>query len=123
MPLIWNELLGREKYKICQDPDIFNFSIDSMLLAYFTSITKGVKTICDLCSGNAPIPLYLTLRCDAKIVGVEVQSHSYDLAIQSINENNLGNRIEMINSNLIGINIGINDKSCSSTLSLPKSLF
>ena len=104
MAIVCNELLGRELLKIYQDTDYFNFSIDSMLLASFATIGYKTKRIFDLCSGNAPIPLYLTLRCDAKIVGVEVQSHSYDLAIQSINKNNLGNRIEMINSNLIGIN-------------------
>jgi tRNA1(Val) A37 N6-methylase TrmN6 len=104
MPLIWNELLGREKYKICQDPDIFNFSLDSMLLAYFTTINKGVKNICDLCSGNAPIPMYLTLRTDAKIIGVEVQEYTYKLGLMSIEHNKLEGQIELINDNLIGIN-------------------
>ena len=103
MPLVCNELLGRELIKIYQDTDSFNFSIDSMLLAYFVSITKRVNNICDLCSGNAPIPLYLTLRTDAKIIGVEVQKYSYDLAVMSINENKFDSQIEMINDNLIGI--------------------
>jgi tRNA1(Val) A37 N6-methylase TrmN6 len=104
MPIVCNELLGRELIKIYQDTDYFNFSLDSMLLASFASIGYKTKRICDLCSGNAPIPLYLTVRCDAKIVGVEVQKHSYDLAVKSILENNLNDRIEMINDNLIGIN-------------------
>jgi tRNA1(Val) A37 N6-methylase TrmN6 len=104
MAIVCNELLGRELIKIYQDTDYFNFSIDSMLLASFATIGYKTKNICDLCSGNAPIPLYLTLRCDAKIVGVEVQKHSYDLAVKSILENNLNDRIEMINDNLIGIN-------------------
>lgn len=104
MAIVCNELLGRELIKIYQDTDGFNFSIDSMLLADFASVTARVKNICDLCSGNAPIPLYLTLRSKAKIVGIEVQAHSYDLAIKSINLNNLDNQIEMVNANLIGIN-------------------
>ena len=104
MPLIWNELLGREKYQICQDPDVFNFSLDSMLLAYFVTINKGTKFICDLCSGNAPIPMYLTLRTDAKIVGVEVQEYTYKLGLMSIEHNKLEGQIELINDNLIGIN-------------------
>lgn len=104
MAIVCNELLGRKLIKIYQDTDGFNFSIDSMLLADFASITAKVKNICDLCSGNAPIPLYLTLRTKANIVGVEVQEHSYDLAVKSIKENNLDDQIEMINANLIGIN-------------------
>lgn len=104
MPIVCNELLGRPLLKIYQDTDAFNFSIDSMLLASFASITKRVNNICDLCTGNAPIPLYLSLRTKAKIKGVEVQKDSYDLAIKSVKENNLDNQIEIINDNLININ-------------------
>ncbi len=104
MPIVCNELLGRPLLKIYQDPDLFNFSIDSMLLASFATITKKVNNICDLCTGNAPIPLYLTLRTKANIKGIEVQEESYNLAIKSVNENNLSNQIEIINSNLIDIN-------------------
>ncbi len=103
MPLVCNELLGRPLLKIYQDTDAFNFSIDSMLLASFATITKKVNNICDLCTGNAPVPLYLTLRTKANIKCVEVQKDSYDLAIKSIEENHLENQIEAINDNLIGI--------------------
>lgn len=97
-----NDLMGYEGLKICQNPDMFSFSIDSMLLASFASIKKNTNKIIDLCSGNAPIPLYLTLRTDAKIYGVEIQQEAYDLAIKSIELNNI-NQIEMINDNLIDI--------------------
>ena len=103
MPLVCNELLGRPLLKIYQDPDSFNFSTDSMLLADFASIPARVKNICDLCTGNAPIPLYFSLRTKAKIIGVEVQEHSYDLAIKSVEENKLENQIEIINDNLINV--------------------
>ena len=107
MPIVCNELLGRELLKIYQDTDYFNFSIDSMLLASFATIGYKTKRICDLCSGNAPIPLYLSLRSNAEIIGVEIQKHSYDLAIKSIEENKLESRIHMINKNLIDINLEI----------------
>ena len=103
MPIVCNELLGRPLLKIYQDTDAFNFSIDSMLLASFASITKRVNNICDLCTGNAPVPLYLSLRTKAKITGVEVQKESYDLAIKSVTENNLNDQIEIINDNLINV--------------------
>ena len=64
MTIVCNELLGRELLKIYQDPDYFSFSIDSMLLASFATITATTKNICDLCTGNAPIPLYLSLRSE-----------------------------------------------------------
>ena len=103
MAIVCNELLGRPLLKIYQDTEAFNVSIDTMLLADFVTINKRVKNICDLCTGNAPVPLYLTLRTDAHIVGVEVQKESYDLGIKSIEENKLENRIDLYLGNLIDI--------------------
>lgn len=111
MPIVKNDLLGRPALEIFQDTDGFNFSIDTMLLADFVTIPVRTKQICDLCSGNAPIPLYLSLRTKAKIIGVELQEDSYNLAIQSIEVNHLENQIEMINDNLIGISSKIG-KNC-----------
>lgn len=103
MPIVCNELLGKELIKIYQDTDYFNFSIDSMILASFATINKKTANICDLCCGNAPIPLYLSLRTKANIIGVEIQGHSFDLANMSIKENKLDNQITMYCDNLINI--------------------
>ena len=111
MPIVKNDLLGHPALEIYQDTDGFNFSIDTMLLADFVTVTTRTKQICDLCSGNAPIPLYLTLRTKAHIVGVEVQKESYDLAIKSIEENQLSNQITMVLDNLIGVSSKIG-KNC-----------
>ena len=111
MPIVMNELLGRPALQIFQDTEAFNFSIDTMLLADFVTVTKRTKKICDLCSGNAPIPLYLTLRTDADIIGVEVQKESYDLAMKSIETNHLEKRITMILDNLIDISSKIGKNS------------
>ena len=94
MAIVCNELLGRPLLKIYHDTEAFNVSIDTMLLADFVTINKRVKKICDLCSGNAPIPLYLTLRTNAKSVGVEDQEKSYDLGKKSIKENKLEDKID-----------------------------
>lgn len=102
MALVCNELLGKELLKIYQDTDSFNFSIDSLLLASFATVTSSTKKICDLCTGNAPIPLYLTLRTKAKIVGVEVQASSYELAKMSVSVNNKDEQIELLNRDLKG---------------------
>lgn len=95
-----NDLMGYEGLKIIQDPEMFNFSIDSHLLANFATISAKCKNICDLCTGNAPIPLYLTLRTKANIIGVEIQERSYDLATKSVKLNNLENQIKIVNRNL-----------------------
>ena len=69
-----HDLLGYDGLKIYQDSDAFSFSIDSLLLASFIK-ANNAKNIIDLCTGNAPIPLFLTLKTDANIIGVEIQEY------------------------------------------------
>ncbi len=98
-----HELLGYKNIKIIQDDEMFSFSVDSMLLADFIKTSYKTKKIIDLCCGNAPIPLFLTLKTKALITGVEIQKEVYDLGIESININNFENQINLINDNLIDI--------------------
>ena len=91
---IKNRLLNLDMI-IYQDSDWFKFSLDSVLLANFVTINYRVKKIMDFATGNAPIPMLLSYRTSAQIYGVEYQKCVYELAIQSINENNLGNQIHL----------------------------
>lgn len=99
-----NNLLGYEGLKIVQDPDLFNFSIDSVLLGYFATINRKTNRILDLCSGNAPIPLYLTLRTKNHITGVEIQEKAFILGEKSVKINNKDNQISLLNNDLKDIN-------------------
>lgn len=98
-----NDLLGYDGLKIIQDPEMFSFSIDSMVLGYFATINKKTNKIIDLCTGNAPIPLYLSLRTKAPIVGVEIQKKVYELGVKSVKMNNKENQINLLNLDLKGI--------------------
>ncbi|MDY4996369.1 MAG: tRNA1(Val) (adenine(37)-N6)-methyltransferase [Bacilli bacterium] len=91
---IKNRLLNLDMI-IYQDSDWFKFSLDSVLLANFVTINYRVKKIMDFATGNAPIPMLLSYRTSAQIYGVEYQKCVYELAIQSINENNLENQIHL----------------------------
>lgn len=97
-----HELLGYERIKIIQNDEMFSFSLDSMLLANFVN-TKGAKNIIDLGTGNAPIPLFLTLKTDAKIIGVEIQEEVAKLAYDSVLLNHFEDQIKIINGNIIDI--------------------
>lgn len=94
---VLNDLLGYHDLKIFQNTDWFSFSLDSVLLPNFVTINKNVKNILDLGCGNAPIPLILSTKTDAHIVGVEIQKDSYDMALKSVKYNNLENQIELLN--------------------------
>lgn len=100
---VLNDLLGYEGLKIIQDPERFNFSLDSTLLAHFVKINKHSHRFIDLCAGNAPIPLMLTLRTDAVIDAVELQDDSADQAMRSVVINQLENQIKIHHRDLIGI--------------------
>lgn len=95
-----NDLVYFKNIKIVQNKDYFNFSLDSILLPNFVEITRKTKKILDMCTGNAPIPLILSTKTDAKIYGVELQKEVYNLAKETIKINNLDNQIELINDNI-----------------------
>ena len=97
---VLNDLLWDGELKIFQDTEKFKFSIDSILLANFVTLNKSVDKILDIGTGNAPIPLMLTKRIDAKIDAVEIQNESFDLAIESVKYNNLDNQINLIHGDI-----------------------
>ena len=97
---VLNDILGYKNRKIFQDTDFFSFSLDSIMLANFVTIRLKDKKIVDLGCGNGVIPLIMSLRCDKKIIGVELQSKLADMAKRSVDYNNLNDFIEIINCNM-----------------------
>lgn len=95
-----NYLLGYKNLNIVQNTQMFNFSLDSVLLPNFITINKNTKKILDIGCGNAPIPLILSTMTSAKITGVEIQKDVYELAKESIEINNLTEQIEIVNADI-----------------------
>lgn len=77
---VLNDLVNYNNLKIYQNTDWFLFSLDSILLPNFVTINKNAKTIMDLGTGNAPIPLILSTKTKARIIGIEIQKDVYELA-------------------------------------------
>ena len=100
MTKVKNYLLNYDNMYIIQDTDMFNFSLDSVLLPNFVTINKKTKKILDIGSGNAPIPLILSTLTDAQIMAVEIQKDVYELGKESIKINKLENRIDFINADI-----------------------
>lgn len=97
---VLNDILGYKDRKIFQDDRYFSFSLDSVMLANFVNIRMRDKKILDLGTGNAIIPLILSLRTNKKIVGVEIQNNLVQLAKKSVKYNNLEEQITIINSDM-----------------------
>ena len=97
---VTNYLLGYKDLKIVQDNEMFNFSLDSVLLPNFVTLNQKIDRILDIGCGNAPIPLILSTKTTAKITGVEIQKEVYDLALESVNINKKENQITIINKDI-----------------------
>ena len=97
---VLNDLLGFKNLKIYQNTKMFSFSLDSVLLASFVNVSKDVKNILDIGTGNAPIPLILSTKTKCKIIGVEIQEDVYELGKKSIEYNKLENQIDIINADI-----------------------
>lgn len=100
MTSVKNDLFDYDNLKIYQYEDKFKFSLDSILLAEFVELKETTKTIVDFCTGNAPVPLILSTKTNAKLYGFELQQSIYKLAKLSVVENNLESQINIVNDNL-----------------------
>ncbi len=95
-----NYLLAHEGLKIIQRKDMFNFSLDTVLLANFATINKDVKEVVDFGTNNAAIPLLLSRRYDKKVTGVEIQKEAAAVAQKNVDLNELGDKIEIVHGDI-----------------------
>ncbi|PYI50202.1 tRNA1(Val) (adenine(37)-N6)-methyltransferase [Paenibacillus flagellatus] len=93
-----DDLLTHEMH-IIQSDDVFSFSLDAVLLARFCSVPPRGR-IADLCTGNGVIPLLLSTRTKADIVGVEIQERLADMAERNVRMNGLESRLHMLQADL-----------------------
>ena len=90
--------------KIIQNEKEFCFGIDAVLLSDFAKKTKKNAKIVDLCTGTGIIAILLSAKTSAKhIVGVEIQKHIAGMAQRSVEMNNLTEKIEIINEDLMNL--------------------
>ncbi|WP_223596409.1 tRNA1(Val) (adenine(37)-N6)-methyltransferase [Neobacillus bataviensis] len=94
------DYLLAENLRIIQSPSVFAFSLDAVLLARFTYVPIQKGNLIDLCSGNGVIPLFLSARTKGKITGVEIQERLFDMAVRSIEYNELQDRLTMIHGDI-----------------------
>ncbi|AUM62264.1 tRNA1(Val) (adenine(37)-N6)-methyltransferase [Spiroplasma monobiae] len=97
---IVNAVLNYKNLKIIQDNNMFNFCIDSVLLARFWEPSKKFKNILDFGTNNAIIPLIISRYTNSKIAAVEIQSEACEIANENIKINNLENQIEIFNCDI-----------------------
>lgn len=95
-----NYLLAYKNMKIIQRKDMFNFSLDTVLLANFCTINKDVDKIIDFGTNNAAIPLLLSRITNKKIVGIEIQGEAVEIAKKNVDINCLNDQINIIHDDI-----------------------
>lgn len=89
--------LIREGIDIIQSKDVFSFSLDAVLLAYFVKIPNRKQlTIVDACSGNGAVAFMVSAKTSHKIVAIEYQERLADMAQRTIALNRLEEKVKMI---------------------------
>lgn len=111
MVKVENYLLENKRLKIIQRKDMFNFSLDSVLLSHFVFIPAKTKKIIDFGTNNAAIPLILSELTKANIIGLEIQPEAVELALENIRLNGLNNQITVENVNIIDYTVNPNEKA------------
>jgi len=86
--------------KIIQNPEGFCFGMDAVLLSAFAKIEKG-STISDLGCGTGIISILLAGKTEAEsIIGIEIQEKIAEMAQRSVEMNQIGDRVKIINADL-----------------------
>ncbi len=90
--------------KIIQNKNGFCFGIDAVLLSDFAKSIKEGSNVIDLGTGTGIVSILLSKKTNLnKIIGVEVQKEVYDMASRSVKLNDLENKIEIINENILNL--------------------
>jgi len=90
--------------KIIQNKEGFCFGIDSILLSDFSKNIKKGANVLDLGTGTGIIATLLCGKTNLnKIIGIEIQEEIAEMANRSIKLNNLENKFEIINENILNL--------------------
>ena len=92
--------LQRNGYRIIQDPDRFCFGMDAVLLSGFANAKPGDKVL-DMGTGTGIIPILMEAKTEAAhLTGLEIQPESADMALRSVQLNDLQDKISIVTGDI-----------------------
>ena len=90
--------------KIIQNKDEFCFGIDSVLLSDFSKNIKKDSKVLDLGTGTGILPILLSGKTEnTSFVGIDIQKNVVEMAKRSVCLNNLNDRIEIVNTDVLDL--------------------
>ena len=112
--------LNCKNLKILQKKDGFCFGMDSVLIANFAKISRKNAIVADLGTGTGIISILVAgKRNPEKVYAVEIQEELVDMAKRSVKYNDLENKIDIINADIVGISRGNFNKKFDYVISNP----
>ena len=92
--------LHRNGYYIIQNPDLFCFGMDAVLLSGFAAVKPGEQAL-DLGTGNGIIPILLEAKTEGEhFTGPEIQERNVDMACRSVALNHLEHKISVVQGDI-----------------------
>ncbi len=92
--------LERNGYRIIQNPAMFCFGMDAVLLSGFAQARRGERVI-DLGTGTGIIPLLMEAKTEGEhFTGLEIQPEMADMAARSVALNRLQDRIDIVQGDI-----------------------
>lgn len=92
--------LQRNHYQIIQNPALFCFGMDAVLLSGFARV-KEESLVLDLGTGTGIIPILLEAKTKARhLTGLEIQEESADMARRSVRLNGLEDKISIVTGDI-----------------------
>lgn len=95
--------LQRNGYQIIQNPEIFCFGMDAVLLSAYAKVNPYEKVL-DLGCGNGIIPILLKARSEnitgVHFTGLEIQEINVDMARRSVQYNNIEQDVEIVHGDI-----------------------
>lgn len=106
--------------KIIQNKDGFCFGIDAVLLSNFAKDIRNNSKVLDLGTGTGIVGILLCEKTKlSKIYGIDIQKDVCDMALRSVELNNLEKKFEIINTNIKNLNEIFEENSFDAIVSNP----
>ncbi len=94
------DFIQRKGYKIIQNPEVFCFGIDAVLLADFAKVKKKDHVL-DIGTGTGIIPILMFARYENEhYTGIDVQEDMIEMANRSVALNKIENHLKMVHLNV-----------------------
>ncbi|KKB26690.1 putative O-methyltransferase [Mycoplasmopsis meleagridis] len=97
--IVKNSLGYDSNLYIYQDKTMFNYSVDTILLANFVFINQKIKNILEIGTNNAALSIFLAERDEKlKIDALEIQEKAFKIAKMNVDYNEKNSQISLINA-------------------------